>query len=185
MWPCPSTLRPKPLIWPRFSFRLAQTLPSQAQTPLNTRRRGSSVGSDWCKRFCLARHLRDWQKSCINDVLAINPDLILDDGADLTVTLASENRPTKVQAITEETTSGLKRLRALAAEGKLPAPVIAVNDAQSKSLFDNRYGTGQSSWDGILRTTNLTVCGKNVVIGVFRLVRQRFGTTCSVVSAQT
>lgn len=107
------------------------------------------------------------QAICIKDVLAIKPDLILDDGGDLTVTLARENLPHKVKAITEETTSGLKRMRALAAQGMLPAPVIAVNDAQSKSLFDNRYGTGQSSWDGILRTTNLTVCGKNVVVAGF------------------
>ena len=107
------------------------------------------------------------QASCIKDVLSINPDLILDDGGDLTVTLAKENLPNKVKAITEETTSGLKRMRALSVEGRLPAPVIAVNDAQSKSLFDNRYGTGQSSWDGILRTTNLTVCGKNVVVAGF------------------
>ncbi|NTU61752.1 MAG: adenosylhomocysteinase, partial [Caldiserica bacterium] len=107
------------------------------------------------------------QAVCIKDVLSINPDLILDDGGDLTVMLARENLPRKVKAITEETTSGLKRIRALAFEGKLPAPVIAVNDAQSKSLFDNRYGTGQSSWDGILRTTNLTVCGKNVVVAGF------------------
>lgn len=107
------------------------------------------------------------QQKCIQDVLSIDPDLILDDGADLTVELAQSGRKNKVVAITEETTSGLKRMRALAAEGKLPAPVIAVNDAQSKSLFDNRYGTGQSSWDGILRTTNLTVCGKSVVVAGF------------------
>ena len=97
-------------------------------------------------------------------VLSIQPNIILDDGADLLVTWIREgfNLPTVVA--TEETTSGLTRMRALEREGKLPCPVIAVNDAQSKYLFDNRYGTGQSSWDGIMRTTNLTVCGKIVVI---------------------
>ena len=107
------------------------------------------------------------QAACIEEVLAIEPDLILDDGGDLTVTLARRGGAVKVKAITEETTTGLQRLRALASDGKLPAPVIAVNDAQSKSLFDNRYGTGQSSWDGIMRTTNLTVCGKIVVVAGF------------------
>ena len=64
----------------------------------------------------------------------------------------------------EETTTGIKRLRAMANEGVLPFPMLAVNDAQSKHLFDNRYGTGQSVWDAILRTTNLIVAGKNVVV---------------------
>ncbi len=107
------------------------------------------------------------QEACIGEVLAIDPDLVLDDGGDLTVTLARRGGKSKVKAITEETTTGIQRLRALAREGKLPAPVIAVNDAQSKSLFDNRYGTGQSSWDGIMRTTNLTICGKTVVVAGF------------------
>lgn len=107
------------------------------------------------------------QEGCIRDVLSIDPDLVLDDGADLTVTLARRGGVYKVKAVTEETTTGLQRLRALAREGRLPAPVIAVNDALSKSLFDNRYGTGQSSWDGIMRTTNLTVCGKTVVVAGF------------------
>ena len=100
----------------------------------------------------------------IESTLAIGPDLVLDDGADLVVTMVRKHPNMKVLCATEETTSGLTRMRALAREGKLPCPVIAVNDAQSKYLFDNRYGTGQSSWDGIMRTTNLTVCGKTVVI---------------------
>ncbi|HSV55987.1 MAG TPA: adenosylhomocysteinase, partial [Magnetospirillaceae bacterium] len=107
------------------------------------------------------------QATCIRDVLAIDPDLVLDDGGDLTVALALRGGRHRVKAVTEETTTGLKRLRALAREGRLPAPVIAVNDALSKCLFDNRYGTGQSSWDGIMRTTNLTVCGKTVVVAGF------------------
>ncbi len=101
----------------------------------------------------------------IGYVLSIKPDLILDDGADLVVEIVRKMPDLKPLCATEETTSGLTRMRALGKEGKLPCPVIAVNDAESKFLFDNRYGTGQSSWDGIMRSTNLTVCGKTVVIG--------------------
>ncbi len=100
----------------------------------------------------------------IMSVLEFAPDLVLDDGADLIVAITKKMKHIKPKAATEETTSGLTRMRALAREGLLPCPVFAVNDAQSKYLFDNRYGTGQSSWDGIMRTTNLTVCGKTVVI---------------------
>lgn len=101
----------------------------------------------------------------IGHVLSIKPDLILDDGADLIVEIVRSMPDLKPLCATEETTSGLTRMRALGKEGKLPCPVIAVNDAESKFLFDNRYGTGQSSWDGVMRSTNLTVCGKTVVIG--------------------
>ncbi len=107
------------------------------------------------------------QMACIREVLSIDPDLVLDDGADLTVELASKGAAPKVRAVCEETTTGLKRLRALEREGRLPAPVLEVNDARTKCLFDNRYGTGQSSWDGIVRTTNLSVCGKTVVVAGF------------------
>jgi adenosylhomocysteinase len=72
-----------------------------------------------------------------------------------------------VRGAAEETTTGLQRLRAMAAEGALAFPVIAVNDAFCKYLFDNRYGTGQSAWDGIMRTTNLLVAGKTVVVAGF------------------
>ncbi len=100
----------------------------------------------------------------IQSTLAIKPQLVLDDGADLVVTMSKSPHDFHVKCATEETTSGVTRMKALAEAGRLPCPVIAVNDAQSKYLFDNRYGTGQSSWDGIMRTTNLTVCGKTVVI---------------------
>ena len=94
------------------------------------------------------------------------PDLVLDDGGDTTEMLHTEKRDLigRVKGVTEETTTGVHRLRAMAADGKLELPVIPVNDAKSKYLFDNRYGTGQSVWDGIMRTTNLIVAGKNVVI---------------------
>lgn len=95
-----------------------------------------------------------------------NPDIIIDDGGDLVAMLA-EKRRELVPAILggcEETTTGIKRLRAMEKEKLLPFPMLAVNDAKSKHLFDNRYGTGQSVWDAILRTTNLVVAGKNVVV---------------------
>ncbi|HSW35460.1 MAG TPA: adenosylhomocysteinase, partial [Candidatus Limnocylindrales bacterium] len=94
------------------------------------------------------------------------PQLIIDDGADL-ITMLHHERPDLLSRViggAEETTTGLIRLRAMADDGKLAFPVIAVNDAMCKYLFDNRYGTGQSVWDGIMRTTNLLVSGKTVVV---------------------
>ena len=90
----------------------------------------------------------------------------MDDGADLVATIHQE-MPELIPGIlggSEETTSGVKRLRAMANEGVLKFPMIAVNDALSKYLFDNRYGTGQSVWDGFVRTTNMVVAGKTVVV---------------------
>ncbi len=94
------------------------------------------------------------------------PDLIIDDGGDLVALLHGERSDLAAKIIggSEETTTGVHRLRALDAEGKLAFPMIAVNDAYCKYLFDNRYGTGQSTWDGIMRTTNLTVAAKTVVV---------------------
>jgi adenosylhomocysteinase len=94
------------------------------------------------------------------------PDAIIDDGADLISILVREH-PEQARTVIgacEETTTGIFRLRSMDREGALPFPVIAVNDAYMKYLFDNRYGTGQSVWDGINRTTNLVVAGKNVVV---------------------
>ncbi len=97
------------------------------------------------------------------------PQLIIDDGGDL-ITMLHHDRPDLLPDViggAEETTTGLIRLRAMAGEGKLAFPVMAVNDAMCKYLFDNRYGTGQSVWDGIMRTTNLLISGKTVVISGF------------------
>ncbi len=99
----------------------------------------------------------------LKEVLTAEPDLILDDGGDL-VRLLHEGIPGKVIGGCEETTTGVHRLRTLDREGKLRFPMFAVNDAQMKYLFDNRYGTGQSVWDGIMRSTNLLVAGKEVLI---------------------
>lgn len=102
----------------------------------------------------------------IDKALDIQPDIIIDDGGDLVHTLHTKRRELLSNIIggSEETTTGVHRLRGLAKEGKLEFPMIAANDAYMKFLFDNRYGTGQSTWDGIMRTTNLVIAGKNVVI---------------------
>jgi adenosylhomocysteinase len=96
----------------------------------------------------------------------MKPDIIIDDGGDLVRLLHSEEAlgAEKVLGGCEETTTGVQRLKALAREGRLLFPMFAVNDAKMKYLFDNRYGTGQSVWDGIMRTTNLSVAGKTVAV---------------------
>ncbi len=103
----------------------------------------------------------------LNAALDHKPQLTMDDGADLVSTLHKE-RPDQIKDIiggTEETTTGVIRLRAMAADGALKFPVIAVNDAMTKHFFDNRYGTGQSTIDGIIRATNVLLAGKNFVVG--------------------
>ena len=102
----------------------------------------------------------------INAALDHKPHMTMDDGADLVSTLHKDRRDLLPNIIggTEETTTGVIRLRAMAADGALAFPVIAVNDAMTKHLFDNRYGTGQSTVDGIMRATNVLLAGKNFVI---------------------
>ncbi len=103
---------------------------------------------------------------CIEQTLKFEPNLTLDDGADLIFTIHNKypKLADKVIGGTEETTTGVKRLRAMAKDGALKYPVIAVNDAETKWDFDNVYGTGQSSIDGILRATNVFLAGKNFVV---------------------
>ncbi|MDL1164261.1 adenosylhomocysteinase, partial [Yersinia pestis] len=98
--------------------------------------------------------------------LETRPDLIIDDGGDLVTILHSERTDLleEIRGGAEETTTGILRLKSLEKEGSLKFPMVAVNDAYCKYLFDNRYGTGQSVWDGINRTTNLVVAGKTVVV---------------------
>ncbi len=102
----------------------------------------------------------------IRAVLATEPEITMDDGADLVSMLHGEQRALlrKVAGGTEETTTGVLRLRAMEREEVLAYPIIAVNDANTKHLFDNRYGTGQSTLDGILRSTNILLAGKTVVV---------------------
>jgi adenosylhomocysteinase len=103
---------------------------------------------------------------CIDQTLLINPNLTLDDGADLIFTVHNKHPEMVPNVIggTEETTTGVHRLRAMAADGALKYPVIAVNDAETKWDFDNVYGTGQSTLDGIIRATSVMLAGKNFVV---------------------
>ncbi len=105
----------------------------------------------------------------INATLDTKPHMTMDDGADLVGTLHKDRRELLPGVIggTEETTTGVIRLRAMAADGALNFPVIAVNDAMTKHLFDNRYGTGQSTIDGIVRATNILLAGRNFVVAGF------------------
>ncbi len=103
--------------------------------------------------------------SHIDSTLAVRPDMTMDDGADLVSSIHKD--PSKFPNIiggTEETTTGVIRLRALAEQGKLRYPIIAVNDAMTKHFFDNRYGTGQSTIDGIIRATNRLLAGSSFVV---------------------
>jgi adenosylhomocysteinase len=113
----------------------------------------------------------------INAVLDAKPHVTMDDGADLVSTLHKSRREIleTVRGGTEETTTGVIRLRAMAADGALNFPVIAVNDAMTKHFFDNRYGTGQSTIDGIIRATNVLLAGKEFCGSWIWLVWSRTG----------
>lgn len=101
----------------------------------------------------------------IHATMAISPNVTIDDGADLTVEMHnSAANMSQVYGGTEETTTGVVRLRAMEKNGKLKYPIMAVNDAETKHDFDNVYGTGQSALDGIIRATNILIAGKNVVV---------------------
>jgi len=102
----------------------------------------------------------------LNQALKNRPQITMDDGADLISLLHNKYQPQAKDILgsMEETTTGVIRLRALAAHGKLKLPVIAVNDAKTKNLFDNRYGTGQSTLDGIVRATGILIAGKTMVV---------------------
>ncbi len=117
---------------------------------------------------CYATHAcsNDEYYTAIDAVLDHKPDITIDDGGDLIFKLHTQRQDMMpdILGACEETTTGVHRLKSMERDGALKIPVIAVNDALTKFLFDNRYGTGQSSWDGIIRTTNLLVAGKNVVI---------------------
>ena len=102
----------------------------------------------------------------INMVLDHKPDIIIDDGADMIMVLHNERTDVlkHIKGACEETTTGVHRLEAMHKDGALKFPVVAVNDAYTKYLFDNRYGTGQSSFDAIMGTTNMLIAGKSVVV---------------------
>ena len=116
--------------------------------------------------FCIKGEDHDTYYKHIHQALEIRPTMTMDDGAD-TVGVIHNDRRDLIETIiggTEETTTGVIRLRAMAKDGVLSYPIVAVNDADTKHLFDNRYGTGQSTLDGILRATNMLLAGRTIVI---------------------
>ena len=128
---------------------------------------------------------RDTYYAHLNDVADTRPQITMDDGCDLVSLLHSE-RPDQVKEVlagTEETTTGVIRLKAMAADGALGFPVVAVNEAQTKHLFDNRYGTGQSTIDGILRATNILLAGRNVVVAGYGWVGRGIASRMSGMGA--
>jgi adenosylhomocysteinase len=125
--------------------------------------------------------------SHIHAALSRNPQITMDDGADLVATLHKE-RPESLDSVaggTEETTTGVIRLRAMARDGALQYPIVAVNEAQTKHFFDNRYGTGQSTLDGITRATNVLWAGKHVVIAGYGWCGKGFAMRARGLGAQT
>ena len=139
-----------------------------ASNPLSTQDEvAASLVKDFgIKVFAICGEDRETYYQHIEKVLETNPQITMDDGADLVSTLHQKggSRISQVMGGTEETTTGVVRLKSLARAGQLRYPIIAVNDADTKHLFDNRYGTGQSTLEGILRATHILLSGKKVVV---------------------
>ncbi len=139
-----------------------------ASNPLSTQDdvAASLVKNDKIPVFAIKGENNKTYYQHINSVLDVKPQYTMDDGADLVSTIHTERSELTnlVQGGTEETTTGIIRLKSMAADGVLKYPIIAVNDAKTKHFFDNRYGTGQSTMDGIIRATNRLIAGTNFVI---------------------
>jgi adenosylhomocysteinase len=139
-----------------------------ASNPLSTQDDAAAalVASYGIAVFARRGEDRDTYYRHLNAVADTRPQITMDDGCDLVSLLHQERagQLSEILAGTEETTTGVIRLRAMAADGALGYPVIAVNEARTKHLFDNRYGTGQSTLDGFLRATNVLVAGRRVVV---------------------
>jgi adenosylhomocysteinase len=138
-----------------------------ASNPLSTQDEvAAALAEEGVRVFAVRGEDRETYYRHIQQALEIEPHLTLDDGADLVTTLHRERTDLLGTVVggTEETTTGVLRLRAMAREGVLRYPIVAVNDAKTKHWFDNRYGTGQSALDGILRATNLLLAGRKVVV---------------------
>ena len=139
-----------------------------ASNPLSSQDEAAAglVGEYGIPVFAISGEDRDTFFKHIKEVIAIKPDMTMDDGADLVSTIHKEH-PEILKTMlgsTEETTTGVIRLRAMAKDGALKIPVVAVNDAKTKNLFDNRYGTGQSTLEAIIRATDMLVAGRTFVI---------------------
>lgn len=139
--------------------------------PLSTQDDAAAAANEAKNVEVFAKHGANKQEfyENYNKTLDNQPDIIVDDGADL-ASIVHQERPNllnRLKGICEETTTGVNRLKAMEKDNALKSPVIAVNDAESKYLFDSMHGTGQSVWDGIMRTTNLSVAGSNAVVAGF------------------
>jgi adenosylhomocysteinase len=139
-----------------------------ASNPLSTQDDvAASLVSDWgIPVYAIKGESTETYNRHVRTALDSHPDIIIDDGSDVVATLLKE-RGEQVKEIigsTEETTTGIQRLQAMQTAGVLPFPSIAVNNAQTKHFFDNRYGTGQSTLDGIIRATNILLAGRNLVV---------------------
>src|SRR6476660_6475359 len=139
-----------------------------ASNPLSTQDDvAASLVNDWgIPVYAIKGETTDTYNRHVRTALDSHPDIIIDDGSDVVATLLKE-RADQVKEIigsTEETTTGIQRLEAMQTAGVLPFPSIAVNNAQTKNFFDNRYGTGQSTLDGIIRATNILLAGRTLVV---------------------
>ena len=139
-----------------------------ASNPLSTQDDvAASLVADWgIPVYAIKGESTDTYNRHVRTALDSHPDIIIDDGSDVVATLLKE-RANQIQEIigsTEETTTGIQRLKAMETAGVLPFPSIAVNNAQTKHFFDNRYGTGQSTLDGIIRATNILLAGRTLVV---------------------
>ncbi|MGH9969346.1 MAG: adenosylhomocysteinase [Pyrinomonadaceae bacterium] len=139
-----------------------------ASNPLSTQDDvAASLVHDWeIPVYAIKGESTDTYNRHVRTALDYRPDIVIDDGSDVVATLIKE-RPDQVKEIigsTEETTTGIQRLEAMQRAGVLTFPSIAVNNAQTKHFFDNRYGTGQSTLDGIIRATNILLAGRNIVV---------------------
>src|SRR5467141_1069035 len=151
-----------------------------ASNPLSTQDDAAAalVAREGISVFARKGEDRDTYYRHMNAVLETKPHITMDDGADVVTLLHTERRDllAGVRGGTEETTTGVIRLRAMAAEGVLTYPIVAVNEAQTKHMFDNQYGTGQSAIDGLLRATNLLLAGKTVVVAGYGWVGRGVAT---------
>lgn len=145
------------------------TVVANASNPLSTQ---DSVAASLVKNYDIPTYAIKGEDNKtyfehLNAVLEVNPTITMDDGGDLIYALHTNRKKqlTNIIGSSEETTTGVIRLKAMEQEGALKLPVIAVNDSDTKHLFDNRYGTGQSTIDGILRATNILLAGKTFVVG--------------------
>ncbi|MDQ5843732.1 MAG: adenosylhomocysteinase [Acidobacteriota bacterium] len=139
-----------------------------ASNPLSTQDDvAASLVQDWgIPVYAIKGESTETYNRHVRIALDSHPDIIIDDGSDVVATLLKE-RPDQIKELigsTEETTTGIQRLKAMETAGVLSFPSIAVNNAQTKHFFDNRYGTGQSTLDGIIRATNILLAGRNVVV---------------------